>query len=161
MTGVSSTEPAEVRTELAEVETSPLPPIEWTYRPWEERPLPARMALLGTAVLIGALLTLRLPGLAVLVLAAAIAITLAPAWTPRRCRVDEEGVHARGPFGWEHRPWTRIRRARVLPPGALVVSPYRRRRHMDRFRALVLPFPDADRTRISAAITPHLEIHGY
>jgi hypothetical protein len=136
-------------------------PIEWTFRPWSERPRPARLALASTAAIVVLLAVLRLPGFAVVILAAAVTATLAPAWTPLRCRVDETGVHARGPFGWERRPWSRIRRARVLPPGALVVSPYKRRRRLDRFRALVLPFPGAERDRLNRAVSPHLERHGY
>lgn len=136
-------------------------PIEWTYRPWAERPRAARLALVATGLIIALLVLLRLPLVAVVVLALAVAGTLAPAWAPLHCRVDEAGVHARGPFGWDHRSWARIRRARVLAPGALVVSPYKRRRHLDRFRALVLPFPDADRSRLNEAVTPHLELHGY
>lgn len=129
--------------------------IEWTYQPWRERPLSAAAALIF-AVTACALVQLASGSLTLaVVLAIAFAAQLAPAWFPTRVRVDRDGVAARGAFGWERRAWNAI--GRIDRGGAaLVVSPYKSARRLERFRALALPVPRRDRAALLARLEPEL-----
>jgi Bacterial PH domain len=132
--------------------------LEWTYQPWRESPGRAAVAAGFTATAAGLLLAASGSAVLTAVLTLAVAAQLAALLVPTRCRVDDEGVRARGPFGWERRDWSVIRRARVGHTG-LWVSPYATPRRMDRFRALMLPMPRAERAALVAALEPILDQH--
>jgi len=133
--------------------------LEWRVNPWRERPRAAATAAaggLGACVLVVSLgeATLLSAALCLAVLGA-----LSPLLSPAECRVDDEGVSRRGPFGHERRAWRELRRAHAAPDG-LLVSPYAASHWLDATRGLVLPLPRGDREALLAGIAPHLERHG-
>jgi hypothetical protein len=133
--------------------------LEWSFNPWRERPLAAGLALgasLGGGLLLSAL---GVAPLGCLLLALAMGGSFAPLLVPARCRIDDQGVAQRGPFGWERRRWETIRRAARVR-GGLLISPFARPRRLDAFRALLLPMPRADRRALTAQVAPRLARHG-
>ena len=142
-----------------EVASAPEPlPVEWTWSPWRERPVRAAIALAFTVFAFALVSQLTASAVLAVLMALAIAGTLAPLLIPSRCRIDASGVALHGPFGWERRAWSDVKRAR---PGrdAFVVSPFSTPRRLDAFRALVLPIPDRDRDSVLAGVRTHCERH--
>ena len=137
-----------------------MPPVEWSFNPWRERP--ARSAL--AALLALGLCVLVLSWRESIVLSAALCMaavaSLSPLLTPLECRVDHDGVARRGPLGWERRRWSEIRRA-VLRRAGLLVSPYAAPHWLDGTRGLYLPLPAATREALAPSIAPHLQRHGF
>jgi len=133
--------------------------LEWTFNPWRQN-LPN--ALLGTLTALGIMVLitgLGLPPLAAGALALVFLGAVQPALVPARCRVDEEGVARRLAFGWERRPWSCIRRARVGRNG-LFVSPLRHSSVLASFRGLWLPVPPAAPPTLVAELRLRLAQHG-
>ena len=79
---------------------------------------------------------------------AAIA-SLSPALSPAVCRVDGSGLGRRGPFGWSRRAWGEVRRV-AFGRSSVLVSPFSRPHWLDPYRALVLPLPGLNRSRLEA-----------
>ncbi|HEY3216639.1 MAG TPA: hypothetical protein VGK93_09120 [Candidatus Eisenbacteria bacterium] len=135
-------------------------PLEWSFNPWRERPKAAASATgisFGSCLLIG---TLGQPPLLTLVLCAALLASLWPLLAPARCRVDEQGVSRRGPFGLERRPWGDLKRC-VSGPAGLLVSPYPRSHWLDGYRSLWLPLPKRDGERLRNELLARLAHHGF
>ena len=133
--------------------------LEWRVNPWRERPgAAAAAAVCGLAA---CLVVVALAEATVLKVAMCLAVlgALSPLLSPAECRVDDEGVSRRGPFGRERRAWRELRRARAARDG-LLVSPYERSHWLDAMRGLVLPLPRVERATLLAGIAPHLEAHG-
>ncbi len=132
--------------------------LEWTYQPWRESP--GRAAIAAAFTVGSAAWLLAASGSAVLTVLMSLAVgaQLGTLLIPTRCRIDGDGVRARGPFGWERRAWSAIRRAHIGPAG-LWVSPFAAPRRMDRFRSLLLPLPRAKRDDLRAALGPILSEH--
>ena len=135
------------------------PPVEWSYNPWRERPGLAAVAVLFALGCCAVLITFRESWVLTTGLAIAAVASLAPLFTPARCRVDEADVARRGPLGWARRPWRDVRRAR-LTAGGLLVSPYASPHWLDAHRALFLPLPSAARGSLSVEIQTRLSAHG-
>jgi hypothetical protein len=136
------------------------PPVEWSFNPWRERParsVAATVLALGLCLLV---LAWRESVVLSGALCLAAVATLSPALSPLECRVDEEGVARRGPFGWERRRWSDIRRA-VLRRAGLLVSPYRSRHWLDATRGLYLPLPSSATETLTPSIEPYLHRHGF
>jgi hypothetical protein len=133
--------------------------VSWSWNPWQERP---RQAWAAVAFATGSFALLEVASHVLvlsLVLALAVAGTLAPLLVPQRCRVDQDGVAVCGPFGWERRRWQALRRA-APRSGGVLVSPFTRPQRLDRFRALFLPLPAAERESLATALRAHFERHG-
>ena len=133
--------------------------LEWRVNPWRERPgasVAAAAGGLGACLLV---LSLGEPPLFSTALCLAVLGALSPLLSPAECRVDDEGVSRRGPFGRERRAWRELRRAQAAR-GGLLVSPYATSHWLDATRGLLLPLPRRDRDALLAGIEPHLERHG-
>ena len=133
--------------------------LEWNYNPWRERPLLAMTALLFALACCAVLISFRESWVLTTGLAIAAVASLAPLFTPARCRVGGEDVARRGPLGWARRPWRDVRRAR-LTRGGLLVSPYAAPHWMDVHRALFLPLPSAEEGPLTAELESRLSVHG-
>ncbi len=133
--------------------------LEWSFNPWRDRPLAAAAAALATLGLCLVVASLGEPLLVRLVLCLVVLGTLSPVLSPARCRVDEEGVQKRSPFGTVRRPWSALRRAAARPAG-LLLSPYARPHWLDAYRGLLLPFPAHGRERLLAELEGRLHAHG-
>lgn len=116
--------------------------MSWTTHPFRRHP---GRGLAGLGVSLAALAlvqawarTAALTGLGALLLA----VSLWPFYFPTRWRVDGTGVAA--DYGlWRRRwPWERFR-ACVPLPGAVVLTPFARPHPLERWRAVVVPCPDA------------------
>jgi len=133
--------------------------LEWSFNPWRDRPLAAAAAALMTVGMCLVIASLGQPPLVRLVLGLAVLGTLSPVLSPARCRVDEDGVEMRGPFGTARRRWSELRRVSARPAGVLL-SPYARPHWLDPYRGLLLPMPAQERENLLAALRGRLEAHG-
>jgi hypothetical protein len=140
-------------------EAIPAEALEWTFNPWRERPGLATLAGVLALGMCAILVTLGESTLVTAALAIAAIASLSPALAPARCRVDAQGAARGGPFGWQRRPWSDVRRA-VARPAALVLSPYASRHWLDPYRALFLPLPALERDRLLTQLRPVLAHHG-
>ena len=136
-----------------------LGPLEWSFNPWRDRPLAAAAAALTTLGMCLVIASLGQPPLVRLVLGLAVLGTLSPVLSPARCRVDEDGIQMRGPFGTARRRWSELRRVSARPAGVLL-SPYARPHWLDPYRGLLLPMPAQGRENLLAALRGRLEAHG-
>jgi hypothetical protein len=134
-------------------------PLEWSFNPWRDRPLAAIAATLMTVAMCLLIASLGEPPLVRVILALAVLGTLSPVLSPARCRVDEDGVQMRGPFGTARRSWSELRRAATRPAGVLL-SPYARPHWLDPYRGLLLPIPGRDREGLVRELRGRLEAHG-
>jgi PH (Pleckstrin Homology) domain-containing protein len=134
-------------------------PLEWSFNPWRDRPLAAAAAVLMTVGMCLVIASLAEPPFVRLVLGLAVLGTLSPVLSPARCRVDDEGVEMRRPFGTARRRWSELRRVSTRPAGVLV-SPYARPHWLDPYRGLVLPMPAQGRESLLAALRGRWEAHG-
>jgi hypothetical protein len=135
-------------------------PLEWSFNPWRERPVAAASA---TAIGLASCLviaTLGQPALLTLALCAALLASLSPLLAPARCRVDEQGLSRRGPFGLERRAWGDLKRC-VSRPAGLLASPYPRPHWLDGYRSLWLPLPQHDRETLRTELVARLALHGF
>ena len=133
--------------------------LEWSFNPWRDRPLAAVAAVLMTVAMCLVIASLAEAPLVRLVLGLAVLGTLSPVLSPARCRVDEDGIEMRGPFGTARRRWSELRRMSTRPAGVLV-SPYARPHVLDSYRGLLLPMPTRGRESLLAALRGRLEAHG-
>lgn len=129
--------------------------LEWVYQPWRETPLQATAALAFSVIVVALVQFVSGSTVLAVVLAIAFAAQLAPLLFATRVRVDDTGIAARGAFGWERRAWSEVGRV-ARSPRALLVSPYRTSRRLDRFRGLVLPLPRRDRETLIARLDDEL-----
>jgi hypothetical protein len=136
-----------------------LDPLEWSFNPWRDRPLAAVAATVMTLGMCLVIASLHEPPLVRLILGLAVLGTLSPVLSPARCRVDEDGVQMRGPFGTARRRWSELRRVSARPAGVLL-SPYARPHWLDPYRGLLLPMPARGRESLLAALRGRLEAHG-
>lgn len=136
-----------------------LDPLEWSFNPWRDRPLAAAAATLMTVGMCLVIASLAEPPLVRLVLGLAVLGTLSPVLSPARCRVDDDGIQKRGPFGTARRRWSELRRVSARPAGMLL-SPYARPHWLDPYRGLLLPMPARGRESLLAALRGRLEAHG-
>ena len=136
-----------------------LDPLEWSFNPWRDRPLAAVAATLMTVGMCLVIASLAEPPLVRLILGLAVLGTLSPVLSPARCRVDEDGIQMRGPFGTARRRWSELRRVSARPAGVLL-SPYARPHWLDPYRGLLLPMPARQRESLLAALRGRLEAHG-
>jgi hypothetical protein len=132
--------------------------VEWSYNPWRERPRLALVAVLFAAGGCALVISFRESWVLTVGLAIAMVASLAPLFTPARCRVGDDDVARKGPFGWARRPWRDVRRAR-LTPGGLLVSPYAAPHWLDLHRALFLPLPSATREPLTTELQNRLSAH--
>jgi hypothetical protein len=133
--------------------------VEWSVRPWRERPLRAALGVFTAIALCLVIVSQRIGSLPTFVLCVAAVAAFAPLFAPSRCRVDEQGAGRRGTLGWERRPWDAFRRARVGRE-ALTLSPYRSPHWLDRYRSLVLPLPGKGSDGLRDELANVLERHG-
>ena len=154
-----TTAPASTTGTVAPEGGSPVTPLEWSVDPWREFPLRAIAGFLAAVAL--ALLAVRtMPApLAGWALALALLALLGPAYLPMRCRVDEAGIARRLGFGWERRPWSDIRVAR-LGRSSLYVSTLRNGGALEPFRGLLLPLPRGRADELKPALSAVLAAHG-
>ena len=115
-------------------------PLEWSYNPWRDRPGRAAVALVAALACCLVATSLRLPGVATLVLCVVCVTALAAGFVPVRCRLDESGVVRRSGWFAERRRWRELQRA-VRRADGVLLSPYRSRHWLDPYRALFLPLP--------------------
>jgi len=134
-------------------------PLEWSFNPWRDRPQAAIAASLMTLAMCLVIASLGEPPLVRLILGLAVLGTLSPALSPARCRVDDDGIQMRGPFGTARRRWSELRRVATRPAG-LLISPYARPHWLDPYRGLLLPMPARERASLLAALRGRLEAHG-
>jgi len=134
-------------------------PLEWGFNPWRDRPMAAIAATLMTLAMCLVIASLDEPALLRLILGLAVLGTLSPVLSPARCRVDDDGIQMRGPFGTARRRWSELRRAATRPAG-LLLSPYARPHWLDPYRGLLLPMPSRDREGLLADLRGRLEAHG-
>ena len=135
------------------------PALEWRVNPWRDEPRRATAAALAGLGLCAVVVSLGEAPLFTGALCLAVLGALSPLLSPAECRVDDEGVSRRGPFGRERRAWGQLRRAQRAPAG-LLVSPYAASHWLDGPRGLLLPLPRRDRETLLAGIETHLERHG-
>ena len=136
-----------------------LVPLEWGFNPWRDRPLAAIAATLMTLAMCLVIASLDEPALVRLILGLAVLGTLSPVLSPAYCRVDDDGIQMRGPFGTARRRWSELKRAATRPAG-LLLSPYARPHWLDPYRGLLLPMPSRDREGLLADLRGRLEAHG-
>lgn len=136
-----------------------LVPLEWSFNPWRDRPLAAIAAVLMTLGMCLLIASLGEPPLVRLILGLAVLGTLSPGLSPARCRVDDDGIQMRGPFGTARRRWSELRRAATRPAG-LLLSPYARPHWLDPYRGLLLPMPARGRDSLLAELRERLGAHG-
>jgi hypothetical protein len=133
--------------------------LEWSFNPWRDRPL---AAVAGAAMALGiglVVASLGEPLVVRVVLGLAVLGALAPALAPARCRVDDQGVEKRSPFGTVRRPWVALRRV-SRGTTAVLVSPYERPHWLEHYRGLVLPLPARGRDALRAEIASRFHDHG-
>jgi PH (Pleckstrin Homology) domain-containing protein len=136
-----------------------LAPLEWSFNPWRDRPLAAAAAALMTVAMCLVIASLGEPPLVRLILGLAVLGTLSPVLSPARCRVDDDGIQMRGPFGTARRRWSDLRRVATRPAGVLL-SPYARPHWLDPYRGLLLPMPARGREGLLADLRGRLAAHG-
>ena len=134
-------------------------PLEWSFNPWRDRPWAAVAASLMTVAMCLVIASLGEPALVRLILGLAVLGTLSPVLSPARCRVDDDGIQMRGPFGTARRRWSELRRVATRPAGVLL-SPYARPHWLDPYRGLLLPMPARDREGLLADLRGRLAAHG-
>jgi hypothetical protein len=134
-------------------------PLEWSFNPWRDRPLAAVAAVLMTAGMCLLIASLSQAPLVRIMLGLAVLGTLSPVISPARCRVDDDGVELRGPFGTSRRRWNELRRW-ATPPAGLLVSPYARPHILETYRGLLLPMPARGRDALLADLRTVLHAHG-
>ena len=134
-------------------------PLEWSFNPWRDRPLAAVAAVLTTLGMCLLIASLGEPPLVRLILALAVLGTLSPGLSPARCRVDDDGIQMRGPFGIARRRWSELRRVATRPAG-LLLSPYAQPHWLDPYRGLLLPMPARGRDGLLAELRGRLDAHG-
>jgi len=133
--------------------------LEWSFNPWRDRPLRAAAAALITVAMGLLVASLAEAPLVRAALGLAVLGTLSPVLSPARCRVDDQGVQKRSPFGTVRRPWSELRRAAARPAG-LLLSPYARPHWLDPYRGVLLPLPSRGREGLLADIEGRLHDHG-
>ena len=133
-------------------------PIEWSFNPWRERPLAAAAAALMALGICLLIASLREPPLVRIVLGLVVLGALSPVLSPAHCRVDDEGVTLRGPFGTARRRWSDLKRVAGRPAGVLV-SPYARPHWLDAYRGLLLPTAERERESLLGALRGRLDAH--
>lgn len=138
---------------------APAAVLEWNYNPWRERPALAGTALAFALLCCAVLISLRESWVLTAGLATAAVASLAPLFTPARCRVGDEDLARQGPLGWARRRWRDVRRARLTPRG-LLVSPYAEPHWLDAHRSLFLPLPHAATAPLTAELESRLAAHG-
>ena len=136
-----------------------LVPLEWSFNPWRDRPLAAVAASLMTVAMCLVIASLGEPPLVRLLLGLAVLGTLSPVLSPARCRVDDDGIQMRGPFGTARRRWSELRRVATRPAGVLL-SPYARPHWLDPYRGLLLPIPSRGHEGLLADLRGRLAAHG-
>ena len=134
-------------------------PLEWSVNPWHERPGLSALALGSALGLCVALASLRQDWILTVALSLAAIASLSPALSPAVCRVDGSGLGRRGPFGWSRRAWGEVRRV-AFGRSSVLVSPFSRPHWLDPYRALVLPLPGVNRSRLEADLRTLLATHG-
>ena len=133
-------------------------PLEWSFNPWRDRPAAAIAAALMSVASCLVIASLREPPLTRVILAIAVIGTLSPVLSPARCRVDDDGVQMRGPFGTARRRWSELRRVATRPAG-LLLSPYASPHWLDPYRGLLLPMP-REREGLLTELRGRLDAHG-
>jgi len=133
--------------------------IEWTVNPWRERARESWVAAIAALALCTAVARFQAGAVLTLALSLAAVGALAPLLSPSRCRVDDDGVARRGPFGWQRRQWSELRRATV-GARAVLLSPYATAHWLDTYRGLVLPLPRDGRAEIVETLRRHLDRRG-
>ncbi|HYM81149.1 MAG TPA: hypothetical protein VEY91_07025 [Candidatus Limnocylindria bacterium] len=136
-------------------------PLEWACNPWRDRPGAAAVAAVLGVVACVAVVRLGEAPLLEGALCLAVLGSLGPLLAPARCRLDEDGVTLRGPFGDNRRSWQTLRRASERPAG-LLVSPYARPHWLDPYRGLLLPLPSRrpEREALLVRLREQLHRHG-
>ena len=125
--------------------------IQWTAHPARRRPQDVMLAVCVIALTSWAvLLSLRSGWLAVIA-AAMLVVAIVPFLVPTHYRIDDGGIAERRLFVTRSRRWAELRRIEVGRAAALL-SPYARRRWLDRYRGMVVYFDGAERERVIAAL---------
>jgi hypothetical protein len=130
--------------------------LAWTAHPAKRRPQDLMLAacvIFATAYAV--LVSLQSPllaGLAVVLLVAAIA----PFLLPTHYRLDDDRVEERRLFVTRTRRWDELRRLEIGKAAALV-SPYRQRRWLDRYRGITILLPGPDEGAARADVIAALE----
>jgi hypothetical protein len=132
---------------------------EWTVNPWRERARESWVAAIAALALCTAVARFHAGAVLTLALSLAAVGALAPLLSPSRCRVDDDGVARRGPFGWQRRHWSELRRATV-GARAVLLSPYATAHWLDTYRGLVLPLPRDGRAELVESLRRHLDRRG-
>ena len=133
--------------------------LEWSFNPWRDRPLKATAAALLTLGICLVIASLAEAPLLRVGLGLAVLGALSPVLSPAGCRVDDEGVQKRSPFGTVRRRWSEFRRAAARPAG-LLLSPYARPHWLDPYRGVLLPLPSRGRAGLLADLEGRLHDHG-
>jgi hypothetical protein len=133
--------------------------LEWSCNPWRDRPGRAFLAS-GSALLVcGLVVSWRLPALMTLALCAVVLASLAIAFVPVRCRLDEEGATRRSGWMVERRRWRDLERAIKTSEG-IVLTPFQERHWLEAYRALFLPIPGRGGAPPAPDVERFLERHG-
>jgi hypothetical protein len=129
--------------------------LAWTAHPARRRPQDAMLAacviaLASYAVLVG----LESAWLA-LVAGVMLLLAVAPFLARTHYRLDGDGIAERRLFVTRSRAWRDLRRFEIGRAAALV-SPYARRRWLDRYRGMTIYFDGGDREAVIRTLEEHV-----
>jgi hypothetical protein len=129
--------------------------LRWTAHPVKRRP--RDLALVAMVVLFSAYGVLALTrSIFLAMLAIAILLfSIAPFLVPTHYKLDDDGVEERRLGRRRFRAWKDLRRVQV-GPGAALVSPFKRKHRLDRYRGILLLLDGAPRDQVVAILTERI-----
>ncbi len=129
------------------INPAPVVLAKWTAHPAKRRPrdvaLVAAVVLLAAAAVVGALESLFLAALAVVILL----VSVAPFLLPTHYVLSDDGIQQRCGLRTRERAWSELRRLSVGRDAALV-SPFASPSWLDRRRGFIVMFDGGDRGEI-------------
>jgi hypothetical protein len=127
------------------------PILTWTAHPARRRPRDIALVIAVVSITTATVLSAFQSGVLALLSAALLLLAVSPFLLPTRYLVTEDEVVAVRAFTRRRRRFADLHRLEV-GPGAALVSPFRRRHVLDRYRGLVLFLDGTDRERVIATL---------
>lgn len=121
--------------------------IAWTAHPAARRPKDVMLAIFVIALAAYAVLAGMQSAWLAVIAVVFLGIAIAPFAMRTHYTLDDDGISERRGFVMRKRQWTELRRLEVGRAAALV-SPYAKRRWLDRYRGITIYFDGGDRDAV-------------
>jgi hypothetical protein len=125
--------------------------VSWTAHPARRRPAELALFVAVACVTLAGIGYLFESGFLTVLAGVFLVAGVAPFLFPTRYQIDDDGVKQVRLGHRRERRWADLRRVEV-GSGAALVSPFARRRWLDRHRGLIVYFDGGDREQVIAAL---------